>query len=97
MNLNIPGAAGRLRSLNGITFAYIIIRSLFKHIDNIPILLETSQIDLLILAETFLNNSIPDIYIQIDGYTFIRSDRDAGSSKHGGRGWLFITETIVVN
>ncbi len=49
-----------LRNLRGVSYAYLNIRSLFRHYDEIKILLERTQLDVLMLGETFLNYAVDD-------------------------------------
>ncbi len=77
-----------LRSLRGITFASLNIRSIYRKIHEVNLLLNKSKLDLLLLNETWLNHSVGDEELQIDNYTSHRFDRDAGSGKRGGGGLL---------
>ena len=55
-NLNVEiNTASDLKKLKGITYGALNIRSLFKHIDEINLLLKRSNLDILTLGETFLN------------------------------------------
>ncbi len=74
-----------LKNLKGITIAGQNICSLTHKFDDIEILLKASNLDIFPLSETFLNNSISDAEIQIDGYKLYRYDRNLSSGKgHGG-------------
>ena len=75
-----------LAKLKGISFCCLNVRSLMLKIDSIKLILQRSNIDCLVLNETFLNKSITDLEISIDGYDCHRFDRTAESGKHSGGG-----------
>ena len=75
-----------LKRLKGITIGSLNVRSVFKNLDDITVLLSQSGIDILLLQETFLNSYVSDLMIDIPGFYLFRSDRDAGSNKRGGGG-----------
>ena len=79
-------ATKTLSSLKGISYASLNIRSLYRSIDEVDLLLEKSKIDFLLLQETFLNNHISDGEISIKGYNFVRQDRQETSGKKSGGG-----------
>ena len=81
---NDESAADTLKGLKGITYAYLNVRSLFLHYDEIKILLNRTKLDLLILGETFLNTSVDSLYLDIEGYQFYHNDRENGSGKRDG-------------
>ncbi len=56
--------------------------------DEIIALLHRTKLDYLSLTETWLNNSVADIEVEIPGYDPLRNDRGNGSSKKGGGGVL---------
>ena len=64
------------------------IRHLKPKVDELKVLLpESKQVDVLGVCETFLNKSVDDKILYIDGYTFERKDRDACTAidtKNGG-------------
>ena len=83
---NTPGSptcASELKKLKGISIGSMNIRSTFKHLGELEILLHQSSLDIMLLQETFLNYAVADPVIELDGYYFFRNDRDARS---GGRG-----------
>ena len=49
-------------------------------------LLSRSNLNILLLSETFLNYSVSNTLMEIEGYNFYRMDRDGGSGKKRGRG-----------
>ena len=74
-----------LSNTKGITLASLNICSLTRKHDEVKILLDNSKIDLLALNESFLNKSITDSQINIEGYRLWRHDRTLNSGKsHGG-------------
>ena len=73
-----------LSKLKGITFSCLNVRSLTKHFDSIKTLLIRTNLDFLILNETFLNDSIEDNELSIPNYNFFRFDRNQNSGKFGG-------------
>ncbi len=75
-----------LGKLKGITYGALNVRSLFRHKEEIEMLLMRSQLDILLLSETFLNYSVNNNLMEIKGYNFFRMDRDGGSGKKGGGG-----------
>ena len=84
--MDIKSKAEEIGKLKGITMAYLNVRSLFKNLDEIGIFLKNSNVDVLLLGETFLNQAVDSIHLQIQGYRLHRFDRDAGSGKRGGGG-----------
>ena len=70
----ILSSTAELGSIRGISFAYLNIRSLFKSIDEVKLLLKGSKLDVLLLGETFLNNHVSSDILQCEGYDFYRFD-----------------------
>ena len=66
--------------------AYVNIHSLYKYIDDVLHLLKASNLDILIVGETFLNYSVGDCMLKVDNYRLVRFDRDLGSGKRVGGG-----------
>ena len=64
-----------ISNMRGITLASLNIRSLSRHIDSVQIMLERSDLDLLAINETYLNQSILDTELNIHRYNFITYDR----------------------
>ena len=58
--------------------AHINTRSLLSCIDEVKLIILNSKIDILCISETWLEQNIPDRFVNIDGYTLFRKD--------GGRG-----------
>ena len=78
---------------NGILMASINVRSLLPKIEEIRILLSTTSMDLLCVCETWLDDSIGDSEIAVQGYSVIRKDRN----RHGGGVLVFIKDGIKFN
>ena len=75
-----------IAKLRGIKFGGLNIRSLYKKIDDVNLLLQDSKLDFLGITESWLNYSIAGPEIKIPNYSAFRFDRDAGSGKRGGGG-----------
>lgn len=61
----------------GIHIANLNIRHLKPKLDDVKIILDhVNQIDIFGVCETFLNTTIDDITVSINGYNFERKDRD---------------------
>lgn len=57
------------------------IRSLLPKLDYIKVFLQQTNVDTLVISETWLTNKITKFMITIDGYSVFRCDRP---SKSGG-------------
>ena len=77
-----------LSKLRGVTFCCLNVRSLTRHYDSIKLMLMRSEIDCLILNETFLNNSISTLELNVPNYNIYRFDRTPASGKTCGGGVL---------
>ena len=75
-----------LKNLKGISIASLNICHLLPKLDDIRILLERSNLDILCLNETFLDDDIADAELNIPQYNFIRADRTIESGKSTGGG-----------
>ena len=75
-----------LADLKGVSMGSLNVRSLFKNLDEVSILLEESKLKMLLLQETFLNYAVADPIIDIEGYNITRQDRTSDSGKKGGGG-----------
>ena len=69
-----------LPKLRGFKIAFLNIASLRKHIDEIRLNMQNQYLDVLVLNETRLDETICDSEMSIDKYTLVRNDR----SRHGG-------------
>ena len=56
-----------LSYIKGVTFAYINLCSVIRKLDYVKVLLRESKVDYLAVGETFLNSSIEDNELYIDG------------------------------
>ena len=65
---------------------HLNICSISRKIDDVKLILCDNKLDLLLLNETWLNHSIGDPELAIEGYSLYRYDRDLGSGKRGGGG-----------
>ena len=76
-----PSALG-LPSASATNFlvVHINIRSLLPHLDELKIAVRRLKPDILAISESWLDNTIRDNEISIDGYHSSRHDRD----RHGG-------------
>ena len=83
-----PNTASDLSKLKGISIGSLNIRSIFKHLEDIELLLHQSKLDILFLQESFLNSSVDNPIIEIEPYTLYRQDRNSNSRKSCGGGLL---------
>ncbi len=60
---------------------HINVRSLLPKIDMVRIWAKSTNVDIMVLSETWLGRSTPDSYIYMEGYNIFRTDRHA---KGGG-------------
>ena len=78
INLSTPSD---FKERNGLGLLHMNIRSLVPKLDFVKAWVFTSDPDILVVSETWLNKSVLDSTIQINGYNIFRSDRQ---SKGGG-------------
>ena len=71
-----------LKSMKGVKMVHVNTRSLFGKLDQICNAF--SDMDVIVISETWLNPSIPDSSIAIPGFSIIRQDRNCLSGKRGG-------------
>jgi exonuclease III len=102
-NLNIydndcPDANAPLRSLNqklknkiGLKISQLNVRSLYPKIEEIRFLLESTNFDIFCITESWLDSTISNSEIQVDGYDIIRRDRN----RNGGGVALYVNENIT--
>ena len=81
---NLRGLAG----LQGVTIAHLNIRSINRKLEEVIRILGQSDVEILCISESWLNQSVPDHMISIAGYNLIRQDRNANSGKMTGGGLL---------
>ena len=82
-----------IAKLKGIKVGSLNIRSLYKKVDDVKLLLADSKLDYLGLSESWLNLSVIGPEVEIEKYNMYRFDRDAGSSKRGGGGIVVYINT----
>ena len=78
--------SAHLSNLRGIAFGAINVRSIYRKIDDINVLLHRSCLDYLGITESWLNNSVNDSEIILPGYSMTRLDRNNGMNMNGGGG-----------
>ena len=81
-----------LGKAKGLKIVHLNIRSLFKKLDQLRLILMHQPVDILAITETWLNPKIHDNMIKINGYSAHRLDRDVKGSKRGGGLILYIRE-----
>ena len=77
----------------GLKVAHLNIRSLFNKFEEIKHILCKSQLDILCLTETWLDNTITDNELYINGYKIERRDRN----RTGGGVMMYIKEHLNYN
>jgi hypothetical protein len=70
--------------------ANLNVRSLLPKIDEVRYILHKTDIDILGVNETWLDSSIEDNIISIDGFNLFRHDRD----RHGGGVCIYVRDTL---
>ena len=81
------------RFKKGVNFISLNVRSLLSKLSEIKRMLQLSSASVLALNETWLDASISDDEIGIEGYTVVRKDRN----RHGGGVLLYIKEDLAFN
>ena len=84
-----------LKDIKGIKIGSII-RSLYRSVDDVSLFLRRSGFDVFCIQETFLNNHISDLEIELPGYTMHRFDRTGDSGKSMGGGLVTYSTTKYV-
>ncbi len=74
----------------GLKVAHINVRSLYPKIDEIRYLLADASLDILCITEAWLDKTITDSQIKVNGYLVERNDRN----RHGGGVVIYIRDTI---
>ena len=85
-NFNLP-------KHRGFKIAFLNIASLPKHIDELRPNMQHQYLDILVLNETRLDETISNSEISIDKYTLVRNDR----ARHGGGVAMYIRNSINFN
>ena len=78
--------ASSLAGTKGLAFLHVNARSLLPKLTEIRILLHDSKAAILAVTESWLDSSVIDGEVNIDGYNFVRKDR----TRHGGGVGLYI-------
>ena len=82
-----------LHDMKGVKIVHINARSLYNKLDEIS---ESFHFcDVIIITETWLNNSIPTSAINIDGFSVLRQDRHQEGTKKGGGICIYMKSEIV--
>ena len=77
----------------GFKIAFLNIASLPKHIDELRLNMQHQYLDILVLNETRLDETISNSEISINKYTLVRNDR----TRHGGGVAMYIRNSINFN
>ena len=84
-------------AIKAMSFCTWNVRSLVKHFDEVKRFLLIGKIDIMVLIKTFLNDSIEDDRLNIDGYLFYRAARTVESGKcSGGAIMIYVRSSIVI-
>lgn len=75
---------------SGINIGYINVRSVLPKVEQVQHFLTDHNIHILGVGETWLDNTVTDHEINIDGYTSIRNDRN----RHGGGVMFYIKNNL---
>ena len=65
----------RLNSKHGLKIGHINAQSMAPKVDEINVLLETQDLDILCVSETWLTDKIPSRFMVFPGYEILRYDR----------------------
>ncbi len=82
-----------LAKLRGVSFATYNVRSMVRKHTDIQAILLRSELNVLCLTETWLNQSIDSLELAIPGYTLHRLDRGHGITGKGGGGLIIYTNS----
>ena len=92
------GGGGRQQGQSArppLKIAHLNVRSLMPSIDDVNYTLQTMDIDILCLGETWLNENIDSSFLVFPGYKVIRRDRPAQSGRRRGGGVCVIVRDAV--
>lgn len=77
----------------GLHFIHINARSLIPKLSEIKLLLSKTKAAVLAISESWLDETVPDNEVRIDGYSILRRDRN----RHGGGVMLLIKDGLAFN
>ena len=72
----VPTTSSISHPQTGLHIIHINIRSLLPHFDEFKIAVSDLDPDIVALSETWLDSSVDDIDISLDGYNVVRRDRN---------------------
>lgn len=85
----------------GFTVCHLNLRSLRKKISELAIILDSYSLDILTLSETWLDTTVEDTLLAIQGYNLYRQDRslqtDLGHLKRSGGLAIYAKHKFVIN
>ena len=76
----------------GLKIVHLNVRSLFRKLDQIQLILQSKPADIFAITETWLNPKIEDKLLQIKGYTSHRLDRNISEKVRGGGLIIYIRD-----
>ena len=79
----------KLRIQDGIRLAHLNINGLTHKLDELRLLIASTDLDVLALTETHLSNDIHDNELIIENYNILRNDRNNGLTPWGGTAIYF--------
>ena len=79
-----------IKRMRGFKITHLNIRSLMKNIDQLRIYLHCQKYDVITLNETMLDSTVIEHEVNINGYDFIREDRN----RHGGGVAMYVRSSI---
>jgi len=89
-NNDIDKSLNDIQALKGLKIAALNVNSLCKHIDELRIILRNRPLDIFIINESKLDDTIKNELVNIAGYNIIRKDRN----RHGGGVAMYIKEEL---
>ena len=87
-NVFTPETVRDMAGFKGITIGFLNIRSLNKKLEEVVHILSEGDLEILCIGETWLNGSVLDHMMAINGYNIHRWDRNSNSGKATGGGLL---------
>ena len=93
MQNNLSNRGNPLNFLNnnkGLRIASLNVNSIVKHIDEMRILLESKTIDILLINESKIDDTVLDNEICISGYNIIRND----CNRNGGGVIMYLKQLL---